>query len=280
MNTLAAPIVFDYLDLNFYLQAYYKYRKSNQKDFSYETWSDELGFNKSRSFLRMIVIGKKKASPLFIEAFCGLSFQSALEKEYFLCLVKYSQAGTLTDKQAYGNNLVQILKKSTTLQQIENTDFVSSPLLPRLLTLISFHDIEPQAPTYARLLNLPLPQVEEALSTLRSLELIESFVKDGRLQWRALSERFKVPDHKGNLNLMAFHEKSLREAIAAFDKPKSLRQYKSLLLAMSEEELELFYRNLNDFAAEQLARFTPNQFSGRRVFQVNFNSYPVAGDES
>ncbi|MGE5086882.1 MAG: TIGR02147 family protein [Bacillota bacterium] len=276
MKTEIAPVVFDFLDLSLYLQSYYKYRKLD-KSFSYESWSEELGFNKSRSFLRMILIGKKRASPAFIEAFSKRAFYSEAEKEYFIFLVKYSQAKTHEDKQIYGQKLVRVLRSNLSLQTIEDNaeDFISSPFLPRLFTVVTFRDIKGTAGLYAKLLDASIEQVQNGLEVLKKVQLVSSKVEDGEVIWFALTDRFKVPDEKGSINLLNFHEKSLMDAIAAFDKPKELRSYKSLLLAMNDEELRDFYKSLNEFVAEQMAKYTSNSFDGRRVFQVNFNNYPV-----
>lgn len=276
MKTENAPVVFDFLDLSLYLQSYYKYRKAD-KSFSYESWSAELGFNKSRSFLRMILIGRKRASPAFIEAFSKRALYSEAEKEYFLYLVKYSQAKTHEDKQMYGQKLVRVLRNNLGSHTIESSakDFISSPFLPRLFTIVTFRDIKGTAAVYARLLNTSIEQVQNGLELLKKVELVSSKSENGEVVWFALTDRFRVPDERGSVNLLNFHEQSLMDAIAAFDKPKELRSYKSLLLAMNDEELKGFYKSLNEFAAEQLAKYTSNSFDGRRVFQVNFNNYPV-----
>lgn len=52
------PNIFEYLDIISYLSDYYMYRKSIHSGFSYESWAAELEL-KSRSFLRMMVLGKK-----------------------------------------------------------------------------------------------------------------------------------------------------------------------------------------------------------------------------
>src|SRR5437868_6446470 len=135
------PDVFAYLDVLSYLQDYYAFRKSTDKDFSYEKWSDELGFN-SRSFLRMIVIGKKKVTPKFIESFSEKRFSSKAETDYFEYLVKYTQSKTAKDRQAYGQKLIQLLKGYQKPDLVEDyTGFISKSLLPRLFALLSFQDV-------------------------------------------------------------------------------------------------------------------------------------------
>ncbi|MEK2689595.1 TIGR02147 family protein [Bdellovibrio sp. GT3] len=269
-------MVYDYLDITFYLQDYYKFRKGKEKSFSYESWSQELGIN-SRSFLRLIVIGKKRVSDLFVEEFSRLNFSSINEEEYFAYLAKYSRATTQKDKQAFGAELLRILKKNTQQNSIPDfTDFVSSPILPRLLTLLSFKDLQLTVPTFTRLLNMPEDEVVVALNKLEEMDLISKEENGGVVHWQTRNSKFKVQDKKGSSDLMKFHRQSLMEAIQAFHLPHELRRYKSLLLPFSKEELILLYEAMDNFASEQFARFSGDHYEGRRLFQINLNVHPVA----
>lgn len=273
------PNVFEYLDLSTYLKSYYLFRKQYGQKFSYEAWSAELGFNKSRSFLRMVLIGKKKASKSFVDAFTASALESAAEREYFECLVKFSQSPTVSEREIYGKKLIEILRSNLPVKKIENSpDFVSTILLPRLFTIATFKDIEPTAGSFSKILEIEENQIIQSLKILEEMGLVISDGEGREKIYRTTTDRFRVPDNKGNLNLLSFHEASLKEAVCAFTKPKELRSYKSLFLAMDEEELKNFYAAMNAFASELLAKHTPADLSGRRVFQVNFNNYPVSAD--
>lgn len=270
------PNVFNYLDAVFYLQDYYKARKGMAKGFSYETWSYELNI-KSRAFIRLIILGKKKISPKFVEAFSEQVFATKAEQEYFHSLVSYSQASTQKDKQLFGARLTQIQRRTLQQKHVEDfSGFVSSPQLPRLLTLLSFKDIVTTSENLQKLMAISLDEVERSLKHLAELGLAEQKREGEVIVWKSKNEKFKVKDSKGSIDLFKFHEQSLHEAIAAFTLPKELRRYKSLLLSFSEEELKTFYQNMDEFATEQFNRFSGDHYEGRRLFQINFNIYPVA----
>lgn len=270
------PNLFNYLDAVFYLQDYYKARKEMAKGFSYETWSYELNI-KSRAFIRLILLGKKKISPKFVEAFCDQAFSTKAEQEYFHCLVNYSQANTQKDKQLFGARLAQIQRRTIQQKHIEDfSSFVSSPQLPRLLTLLSFKDIIPTTENLRKFMGLSLEEIEKSLKHLAELGLAESKKQGDEIFWQSKNEKFKVKDSKGSMDLLKFHEKSLQDAIAAFHLPKELRRYKSLLLPLSEEELKSFNDNMDEFATEQFNRFSGDHYEGRRLFQINMNIHPVA----
>jgi len=274
-SRLARPTVYDYLELLSYLQDYYKFRKSHDKNFSYESWAGELELN-SRSFLRLIVSGKKKASARFIEAFSRLNFMTKNEENYFLYLVKYSQAANSKDRQLYSHKMMGILKHEYEAQIVtEKADYISDPLLPRLLSLLSFTDLRATAVKCARLLKTDMSQIEEALKKLESMKLAEQTDIDGNTIWIALSDAFHVPDNQGSFNLMKFHEKSLMEAIEAFHQPHQLRRYKSLFIPLNEASLEKFNMALENFISEQLLLNNSKNCLGTYLYQVNFNFHPV-----
>lgn len=275
LKSKKSPVIFEYLDVVLYLKDYYSFRKKNQKNFSYDSWSEELGFS-NRSFLRLIAIGKKKVTPKLADAICEKVFLQNDEKNYFFMLVQYSQTTSHKEKHIYGQKMMQILKNYNSPQIINNfEDLVSSPLLPRLLSLFSYKDITFTINSLTKILNVPEDVVINALKALQNFGLIQYSSVDEEVVWSSEVKTFKVPDSYGNINLAKFHEKSLLEAIAAFDKPKEMRRYKSVLLPMDKSELKEFNALLDAFAAEQMVRFNPKTYRGKRMYQANFNIYPV-----
>lgn len=90
MDKLIRPEIFDYLDARQYLNDLYSYRKSMEPGFSFEAWAEELGF-RSRSHLRMCLIGKRKISPLFIEKLTRTRSYSKKEQSFWEALVTLKQ---------------------------------------------------------------------------------------------------------------------------------------------------------------------------------------------
>lgn len=272
------PIVFDYLDAISYLQDYYQYRKNNSKNFSYDSWSDELGF-KSRSYVRMVIMGKKKITTKFVEAFSRLIFSNRAEEDYFFYLVSYSQSRTQKDKKIISAKLMQILKTQNSQTQIRaDKDFISDPIFPRLYTLLGFKDLHLTSEKISQALEVSVEVINKCLQQLLDLQLVKHSNHSGDLVWEALHSTFKVPDDKGNLDLMKFHEMSLKDAIAAFHKPKNLRKYKSLILPLADVELNDVYLALDDFISEQVGKYSSDEYRHKKLFQLNLNLYPVANE--
>jgi len=276
MEAITKPKLFDYLSANSYLSDYYQYRKAQNAGFSFESWAAELGFQ-SRSYLRMILIGRKKITPRFLEAFVCFEQMTAPEVSYLETLVHYTQAKSNIERQNYGHTLMKILKMNLGQESIsDHVDFVSNPLLPRLLVMLSFDDIPTEPRLLSFLMSVPEAQIAEALKTLENLELAEKVAGLSGDSWRSKKNMFKIPDVLGSVPLARFHEQSLLEAIQAFSLPKETRKYKSLLLPLSSEELQGLYQTMNDFTSELVARYRSDSYKDRQVFQLNLNVFPVS----
>lgn len=270
------PDVFGYLSIIKFLQDYYHYRKALNQGFSYEVWAAELGFH-SRSYLRMVLIGKKRVSESFIERFITAQDWSSAESSYFSNLAKYNQSTLTSEKQLYGNKLIQILKSCSNRKIVKDAiEFLSKPLYARLLVMLSFEDIAPTSQTFAKLLGETTESITVALETLQSLKLATCKPVDNEIHWHTHQSNFDVPDSIGSVPLMHFHKSSLQDSIEAFDQPRELRRFKSLLLPLSPEEMLIFHEMTDEFIAQLSARFQANNYSSRRLFQVNFNVFSVA----
>lgn len=276
-NKAKAPVVFEYLEVLAFLKDYYHFKKTNQSGFSYESWSQDLEFN-SRSFLRMMVTGKKKITPKFCDAFANQAFATKKEKDYFALLVKYSQAGNLKVRTECSHKMMQMVRVEMGTQiQGSTHSFISRPLLPRLLAILSFTDLIATTSFCAKILRETSENIQTAFLSLEKMDLIEKGpLYQGEQTWSAKTDIFSVPDEFGNLNLMQFHEESLKDAIAAFQQPKDLRRYRSLLLPMDAEGLKKFHEVLDEFAESQMHNYNSKKAEGKRMFQFNFNVYSVS----
>lgn len=272
-SLLSKPELRTYLDIHQYLEDLYRYRKQTEISFSYESWAQELDL-KNRSYLRQIVIGRRSITEGTIKIFCDrLNLQGA-DREYFNLLVLYSKSRNQEQRNLYGRKLMQLLKSDYEQVEIQNYfEFVSTPLYPKLLTLLSFRDIDKSAQGLAHLLSKTVQEIEKALVDLHRLKLIQW--NEEATQWQTTHHAFKVPDEVGSLALSEYHKQSLQEAIAADQLPKEQRRYKTLLLPLSGEEFSEFLEDLQVFVKQSLRKFDTDDLQKRRLHQVNFNIYSV-----
>ncbi|RYZ92832.1 MAG: TIGR02147 family protein [Proteobacteria bacterium] len=276
MVELRRPEIFDYLDARQYLNDLYSYRKSLEPGFSFEAWAEELGF-RSRSHLRMCLIGKRKISPLFIEKLGRTRGFNQKEQNFWEALVPYTQAPTLQQRDAFGRTLIDILKTISDRPKIsESIEFLADPLHLRLLVLIGMGDIVPTLKNLSRLLEADGPRVSTALEILKSLDLASESVVDGESHYLATKKNFDVPDGLGSASILRFHELSLKQSIEAFHSPKEFRRYRSLIVPLTDDEYAELIRNLEAYIDTQLVKYRSDSYRERRLFQLNVNVSPVS----
>lgn len=221
-----------------------------------------------------MVLKKKKLTPKVIEALMTSLCKNKEEQDYFFLLTKYSQSSSAKERNIFGQKMMLILKnynQPTTIK--EDLGFTSDPLYARLLSLFSYDDIQKNLKNLAALISRSEPETLKALASLEGWGLIKRNIDSDT--WSSEVDLFKVPDKKGSKSIHLFHEKSLIEAIKAFDLPVEQRNFKSLLLPMNQEDYNSFIQTLEEFSKEQMARNNHKSYRGRRMFQVNFNIYPV-----
>lgn len=268
------PQLRSYLNVHHYLADLYKYRKANEAGFSYETWSQELNIN-NRSFLRQIVIGRRTLTEKVTQIFCDRLNLQGVDREFFELLVSYSNCKNQKQRNLFGQKLMLLMKQDFQQTEIQNYyELVSTPLYPKILTLLTFRDIPKDSNSLAMLLGVPVDDVRKGLEKLYSLGLIE--LNEETQQWKATERQVKVPDVVGDGALLDYHSESLKEAIAARNLSKDQRRYKAVLLPLNPQEFSEFLADMQVFVKDTLKKYDTDDLRSRRLHQVNFNIYTVS----
>src|ERR1700755_1809203 len=92
--------VFAYLDFRAFLRDHYAARKASGRGFSYRSFSRKAGL-KSPNYLKLVIDGERNLSPDMAERFaraCGLKDD---EQRYFVDLVAFGQAATLSERNQH-----------------------------------------------------------------------------------------------------------------------------------------------------------------------------------
>lgn len=272
---LKKPDLKEYLSLHHYLSDLYSFRKKTEWGFSYETWAQELGLA-NRSYLRQLVIGRRGITSATADQICHRLNFDQQEREYFHLLLLYSKATSTEQKNLYGRKLRQLIKSDYTQTEIQTSrEFLSKPLNARLLTLLSFQDIEKTLDSLSKILECPPQEVENSLNLLETMGLANRTPTTPVL-WNSNQRAFKVPDQIGSESLLKFHTESLHEAIQAQTKPPEDRKYRSLFLPLSQENLQEFQEDLQEFIKQCLKKFDQPELRGRKLFQLNLNFHSVS----
>ncbi len=271
MKNAEPPNLKNYLSVTAYLQDIYLYRKQENPGFSYESWATELGF-KSRSFLKMLIDGERTITPQTVEILCKSFGFDSEEAAYFHLLVGYSQA--TTEKDLYLEKIFENLGKSRDLKDIvQFNEFLSSKELPKILVLLSFDDLDKSAKGLSHFLKKSVKEVTDDLYRLENLGLAQLNSQTG--EWYPSKKSFKVPKSLSNEALTKYHNESLLEAIEAQSLPTHLRRYRSLLLALQEEDFEKLMVDIEALISKAAVKYDSDVLAGKRLYKMNINLHPV-----
>jgi uncharacterized protein (TIGR02147 family) len=277
--SISPPRLHTFLDARAYLGAVYEWRSGQSRQFSYSRWAQELGF-KSRSFVRMVVVGHRRITensiPIFVK---GLKLNSR-DAEYFAALVRLTQAESLASREYHAMEVTRLrahARTSTPETRVvtDHYHFLSSHHGPKLQTLLSLRDLSKTPEVLAKLLDITEPKVMDLLETLERIDLARKSTNYPN-QWEATSDNFEVKPLLGDLALQSFHRKSLEEAVRAMDQPRNTRRYHSVLVVLSEQDYERIALEVQETLDRLLSSCQSNLGENRRLYQLNASLIPVS----
>lgn len=267
------PAVASYLDYREYLRDLYAHLKNSDSRFSFATWSEEGEF-KSRSFIRLVMLGKRNLTqeslPRVIKA---LKLKKA-EAQYFENLVNYNQSVSYQSREFFFNKLTQSKNPDRKADVRDMYTYLSNYQSPRVQLLLTKSDIERTPLNLASMLGLTETQVLGILENLQDLGLAE----EEHGQWRSEEKALEVKEELGNLALQSFHRKSLEEALRGLELAPSNRQFNALVLSLTEKDYKTIGKDVNDFLDHLLAKYPSEKNQNEKIYQFNLNLIPVSAD--
>ncbi len=273
-KNILKPNISDYLDYRKFMVDYYNYKKKTTPDFSHTVWTNLAGF-KSRSFLRLVMLGKRSISADSILLVARSLELNKQDTDFFYNLVSFNQSDNFKNREFYLNKLMKtnVAKKLNTIK--DSYRYLNNHITPRvqIALMIPFLDKTPEK--IAQLLNANIAQVNQSLTSLKSLGLADYDTKSE--QWSTISEKlFSLPDDFGNVAIQSFHQKSLNEAITAITQINQSRNFSSLLLVLNDDEYQSLLKDYKDFEKTIIAKYGITDGLNKRIYQINKNFIPVS----
>lgn len=264
------PDVKQYLSVILYLKDYYKFRKKESSQFSLQAWASELGCV-SKSLIRYVVNGQRRISEELTQRFSVTMKLNEVDHEYFSLLVLYSQSSEENQKRIYGRKLTQLLRVSISVEEIQpGLDILSDPLNLIIRNFLTFSDVDRSSETIAKVFLISQNDLQNILNKLQDEKMIELVGN----QWIAKHDRMRVNAVPGDESIRSFHKKSLMRAIAAQENPVAERSYRSITLALSEENFKSYQDDVNQFVNQIFLKYDSTEVAQKRIYQINLNSIP------
>lgn len=278
-----APCVWDYFDPVSFLRDTYQFRKDTQVGISYASWALQLNI-KSRSFIRLVLIGKRALTVSVAELFAENLNLTGPEKNYFLNLVRLQRSQKLADRELHSREVARLRHRygspSTSTVDLSSKhyfDYFSSYKIPRLRVLLTIPELVKTPETLAELLKVKVSDCMQYLETLANLGLAETTdtMITAKSNWSATTGNLRSPDSLGNVALQSYHRQSLQESIEAIKLPADIRNYQSLLLTLSPDQYELLKQELHQTLRDVLSRYSGFSAEDQKIYQINLNLIPV-----
>lgn len=265
------PSIFEFTDYRAFLAAFYDWQKT-QGFFSHRTFADRAGLS-SRSYLRLVLTGKRNLTPDSITKFIrGLELKPA-EADAFASLVHFNQAADFESRRHYWEAFLKCRPKTEGAQKIRDVySYLTRMAYPVLLNILRQPHVDQSSENLSRLTGLSPSEINEALRTLASLGAIVQ-IENGR--YHATSTSFCTNDDIPNVAIQSFHRNILSEARERLELAPKEREFQSVIAALSSEEFLYLKKRLRDIADEIDAKFSGSRKNTERIYAVNLNLIPV-----
>ncbi len=266
--------VFQFQDYRQLLVALIEQRKKEKKVFSYRWFSQRAGLT-SPNFLNLVVKGKRHLSTSSLEKVVEIFQLTKEEGNFFRHLVHFNKAKTLSEKEHFAHQLVQMKKFQNEYPlSKEQFEYYSQWYHIPIRELLMLKN-PPQTSTEiaeALLPGISPGDVEESLNRLLCLEMIE---KKSDL-WSAKEESITTGHRFSNFGVVQFHKKMLGLAAESLDRfPAQEREISSVTVGLSEGSALRIKKLIEEFRS-QLMTIAEEDKNKEQIYQINFQLFPLS----
>ena len=273
------PSLFDYLDYRAFLRDYYA-EKKRTRGFSFRAFSKRAGLG-SPNYLKLVMDGERNLTEAMAERFAAALGLSGEPAEYFVEVVRFTQAKGSRARGEHYTKLVSF-RRYREIRPLAAADaaYHSTWYLPAVRELAARKDFKPKPEWIAKTLwpNITAAEAAQALELLLELKLL---VKHGRRIVQGDAVVSTGPEAR-SVNVASYHRTMLARAADAIDQvPAPQRDISSLTMCLGPEGLALFKERIQRFRRELLELATL-EADPKQVVQLNFQLFPLthAPDES
>ncbi len=266
--------IFEYSDYRQLLKDLYESHKKQDAKFSYRYIALRAGF-KSAGFFSQIVQGKTNISMRIALNLADVFKLKKSEKEYFECLVLFSQAKTQSNKQHYFQKIISLKKsKLKTLDERQYELFAKWYYLAvrEWLGIFKFKG-EYKFLSESLIPAITVAEAKEAIKVLEKLNLIQR-KQDGI--YERLDATLSTGDYWKSVAITQFQIDTLDLAKGSYDRVDAKhRNHSTLTLSISASEYGWIKDELSSLR-KKILEIAKNSPIPDRVYQININVFPLS----
>lgn len=266
--------IFEFMDFREYLRSYFEDRKKTDPKFSHRWLAGRLDLSTS-NFIMLVMQNKRNLTSSLRQRISDVFKLSRKEADYFENMVNFCQAKGSKEKDFYFSRMTT-LRKNTKVDKIQERqyEYYSRWYNPVVRELIANPDFKGSITDICKVLQ---PSITPAQAK-RSIELLLKLglIKKNGSRYEQSSSCIATDPEVNSLAVVNFHRAMGNLAVESLDRiPKNERNVTSVTVSMTKDEFDAVRKKIDDFRLELLA-LTDCSRPGQRVYQVNFQLFPVS----
>jgi len=267
--------IYSYSEYRQYLKAFFSFKKAQNPGYSFKVLSDKAGF-KARDYLLRVMNGSRNLSQSGALMLSKAIQLNEKEEEYFVNLVGFNQAKTITEKDHYFKKLSAVCPycKEQKIKEEEYEYFSEwyHAAIRSLLPVIDFKD------DYARLGRTLDPPVS-AMQVKKSVELLLRFgflVRENDGRYRTTNPSLSTGEEVRSFGLVQFQKKCLELALRALENLSvKERDFSGVTMSISDQALEIIKEEIKSFR-RKIASIAMNDSKEERAYQLCIQLFPLS----
>jgi len=271
--------VYEYLDYRELLKALYEERKGEKSTFSYRFIALKCDCT-SAGFFPNVITGKRNITETIAFKLAECFHLDKKETEYFITLVKYSQADSHERRRYWFEELLAMRKSKASPISADQYEYFSAWYNVAIRELLNFYPFRGDFNALAAQLT---PKIAPA-DAKKSVELLLRLGLVTEQEDHTLRPTDKTITTVPMVPLVAVHnfqKQALDLAKESIDRfPRDSRSISTLTLSLSEKTYKDIEEKLSKFRADVLDMVKNDQGEIDRVCQFNFQIYPFSQKKS
>jgi uncharacterized protein (TIGR02147 family) len=266
--------IHDYINYRIYLRDFLAYHKRQKSPhFTQKQILSKLGVA-STGFLSNVMAGRKNLTAEHIQRLKQAMRLDMEEAQYFEIMVYFTQARTPEEKDEWYSRL-SLLQKIR-LKQLD-PKHLTLFAMEEMVFLFELLQIRPGKYTPAELAKVldPPSTVERVKEALVNLENMGLVIHDEQKGYSTTEAAITSGDELRSLHLTAFQKKCMiLSTRALYEISSTERDLSVLTLGLSKDGFRMVQQEIRHFR-KRLARISMQDTDQRKVYQMNFQLFPV-----
>lgn len=267
------PNIFEYYDYRLFLRELVEYERNRNPVFSNRYIVRRAGF-KSPTALKHVIDGKRNLSLESANKFASALKIEGNKRHYFLTLVLFNQTDSLSEREKYLKELVELKRsENPSLLGEEKYDVLSKWYHLAIREIVDLPDFKNSVKWISRILSpqIPMQDVADSLNLLKKLDLIQK--KEGHYQQN--ENTLETDERVQSVKVAEYHRQMIQlgaESITRF--PGNERDISGTTLRISREDVQNVKVLLREFR-KKLLNLAVNSANADQIYQLNFQFFPL-----